>query len=347
MTLLRLFIGLAVSAILFAGQAPAQTGAQSGAQTAPVTLDPDKKTVFMILWRGETEVEQGFKAYMAERGVDLNLIIRSVDRDKSKLPGFIAEAKALRPDVVYTWGTSITMGTVGQYDAVDPDIHITDIPVVFTLVSYPRPTKIAPPPDGPRRPNVTGTSHIAPLSAQINAMRAMRPMRRLGIIYNPQEDNSRTNVADLKRNASELDYTVLEAPVPLGADGAPDPLAIPGLVQQLADQNADVIYIGPDNFVGEHRQSLTDHSTANGIPTFSATQFEIRNGDAMFGLISRYDLVGRLVASKVLQVLDGTPPSEIPIETLDRFTYLIKLPVALKLKIYPPLSLLDYAEVVD
>jgi putative ABC transport system substrate-binding protein len=67
----------------------------------------------------------------------------------------------------------------------------------------------------------------------------------------------------------------------------------------------------------------------------------------MVGLVSRYDAVGRLAATKAKKIMvDGLPPSAIPIETLKHFTYIIRLPVALELKLYPPLPLLDFAEVI-
>ena len=67
----------------------------------------------------------------------------------------------------------------------------------------------------------------------------------------------------------------------------------------------------------------------------------------MLGLVSRYELVGRLAASKVEDILiNGVSPADIPIETLDRFSYLIRLSSARRLALYPPLSLLDYAEII-
>jgi putative ABC transport system substrate-binding protein len=303
--------------------------------------------ILMILWRGETGVETGFREQLAALGVPVEIQVFDLARDIGRLPAAVALARATRPDLVYTWGTGITLGVAGRWQEADPARHLTDIPVLFTMVSTPRGTDLQPPPDKPPRPNLTGVSHIAPLSAQINAIRAYLPLKRLGVVFNPQESNSLANLAELRELSADADFQVLEAPVPAGADGLPDPARIPDLVADLARRGADVLYIGPDNFVGGHRELLTDAGIAAGIPCFTATELEIREGQAMIGLVSRYEAVGRLAANQAKRILvDGVSPSAVPIETLQRFSYIIRLPVALRLGLYPSLQLLDYAEVI-
>lgn len=301
--------------------------------------------IAMILWRGETNVEQGFRAYFAEKDIPVDLIIHDIARDLSRVPGIIDDIRKNPPDLVYTWGTGITSAVVGKYDAVNPAQNITDLPVVYVMVSSPWKTGIAAP-AGQSRPNVTGATHIAPLPAQINAIRAYRPMDKLGVVYNSREDNSVSNVSDLKELGREMGFDVLA--VALGSEGEPSEDDIAPAVAQLAQRGADILYIGPDNFIGTYRDTLTNAGFANGLAAFSATELEVRDGHAMLGLVSRYELVGRLAARKVEQILiDGISPADIPVETLDRFSYLIRLSSARKLKLYPPLPLLDYAEVIE
>jgi len=45
-------------------------------------------------------------------------------------------------------------------------------------------------------------------------------------------------------------------------------------------------------------------------------------------------------------VLAGTPAGSIPIQTLTRFSLLVRMSTAQRLDFYPPLSLLRYAEAV-
>lgn len=301
--------------------------------------------IAMILWRGETRVEDGFRAYFNDRNISVDLHVYDIGRDLDRIPGIIDQIRQDPPDLVYTWGTGVTSRVAGKFDQVDPTSNITDIPVVFVMVSSPWKTKIAPP-EGKSRPNVTGATHIAPLAAQIQAIRAYRPMDRLGVVYNVREDNSVSNIADLNALGSEMGFEVLTAP--LGQDAEPKPEEIAPAVRGLADQGADFLYIGPDNFIGTYRDELTNAGFENGLGAFSATELEVRDGQAMLGLVSRYELVGRLAASKVEDILiNGFPPSDLPVESLDRFSYLIRLDAARRLSLYPPLLLLDYAEIIE
>lgn len=326
--------------------------AGSGAALAALTLPHQGRgqapfRIHMILWRGETEVEKGFRAYLADHEVPAELVVHDCNRDLARLPGFLEEVRAARPDLVYTWGTSITLGTAGRWDDPPEKRPIRDIPMVFALVSAPVATGIAPPPGQPPRPDLTGAVHVPPIPVQIAAMKAYLPLQRIGVIFNPAEENSVSNIAQLTAAAKEQGVEVLASPVPDGPDGKPDPASIPALVAALAQRSPQLLYIGPDNFVGNHRDALTAAGIDHGLPCFTATELEIRNGDAMFGLVSRYDMVGRLAAFKAKQVLmDGLSPAAIPIETLDRFSFVIRLPIALKLGLYPPLPILDYAEIV-
>jgi putative ABC transport system substrate-binding protein len=302
----------------------------------------------MILWRGETDVERGFRNYLTEQRADVRIDVFNLDKDMGRLPGILSQLRANPPDLVYTWGTSITLAVAGTWDARDDTRPLPKVPIVFTMVAAPLETGIAPPPDTPPRRWVTGVSHIAPLPAQIKAIRSYLPLTKLGIVFNPLEANSRSNVSALRRLGRELGYSLVSAAVPIGADGQPEAGAITRRVGDLAKQGAQVLYIGPDSFIGSHRDVLTAAGIENGLPCFTATELEVRDGAAMFGLVSRYDMVGRLTAAKVLAIVrDHRAPDTIPIETLERFSYLIRMPVARQLKLYPPLPLLRYAEIIE
>jgi putative ABC transport system substrate-binding protein len=337
MTKMRIFLAIALVVGMIIGLVDQQAHAKGEPD------DPLK--IAMVLWRGETRVEDGFRAYFKDRNITVDLKIFDIGRDLGRIPDILDEIRNDPPDLVYTWGTGVTTAVVGKYDAVDPEKNITDLPVVFVMVSAPWKTRIAPP-DGQTRPNVTGATHIAPLAAQIQAIRAYRPMTKLGVVYSAQEDNSIANVDDLTALGAEMGFEVL--PAPLGQSAEPEPQDIAPAVAKLAEQGADFLYIGPDNFIGTYRDELTEAGFANGLAAFSATELEVRDGQAMLGLVSRYELVGRLAGRKVEEILiDQISPSDIPVETLDRFSYLIRLSAAKRLSLYPPLLLLDYAEIIE
>ena len=324
-------------------------GAGAAAQEGTVCDRPHVEgapSIVMLLWRGPTEVERGFADYLDANGLEVNVTCLSADSDSANLPEMVARARELAPDLVYTWGTGVTLAAVGQHDDRDPGRHITDRPVIFTMVSYPVAAGIVPSVEEPGG-NVTGSSHTVPLGAQLRAMQVYRPVSSIGVLYNPLEPNSVINVKALTEAAAESGIEVVALPVEFDATGAPDPASLPGLVARLATSEPQFLFIGPDSFIGAHRETVIGEALRLGIPTFTGTELEIANGRAMVGLVTSYYNLGRYMGSLAERILfDGADPSEIPVRTLSRFTYMVRLPVARELGLYPPLQILDYADVI-
>ena len=156
-----------------------------------------RKRVMMMLWRGETPAEAGFRAYLAASGAGIELTVRDANLDINKIADFIAEARATRPDLIYTWGTEVTRAVVGPEGTVDPRRHITDIPVVFSVVTHPVGSGLVSK-VGPSGRNVTGVSHVAPMPTQLNALLAYRPVRRIACLHNPTTNVSAVTLRELE-----------------------------------------------------------------------------------------------------------------------------------------------------
>lgn len=302
--------------------------------------------IFMILYRGETEVETGFRDYFASRGIAVELIVRNVDRDIRKVAELITEARFLSADLIYTWGTPVTLAVVGARTAINPSLHVTDIPVVFTMVASPEGSGLV----GSRASsgrNVTGASHVVPTDQQLGAIRAYRKLTRMAVLYNPSEPNAVLTVDELRAAAKRDRFELLEQPVALDVQGQPMESALPQIIADIARRKPQLLYLGPDSFIGANRKVVTETALANRLPTFSATEIALREGKALFGLVSRYENVGRLTARMAEQILvQKIHPKDIPIETLARFSYIVNMTVAAELDFYPPLKVVNYAEVI-
>lgn len=308
---------------------------------------PGAPHVVLLLWRGPTEVERGLEAHLQAQGLALNITCLSADSNPANLPGMVAQARALAPDLVYTWGTGVTLATVGRADRVNPAVHITDRPVVFTMVAYPIESGIVPSFETSGR-NVTGATHTVPLIAQVRAMRTYRPLSSIGVLYNPLELNSVINVQQLTEVAGAEGIEVIALPVLLDDTGAPDPSSLPGLIARLAARQPQFLFIGPDSFIGQHRDVVIGTALAAGLPAFTGTELEIADGNAMVGLVTSYYNLGRYMGALVERVLqDGVDPAEIPVRTLSHFTYIVRLPVARDLGLFPPLEVLDFARIIN
>lgn len=305
--------------------------------------------IYMILFRGETEAEKGFSEYLASRGIAVELIIRDVAQDLKKIPALIEEARALKVDLIYTWGTSVTLAVVGKQGSVDAQKHVTDIPVVFTIVASPEAAGLIRSRQSSER-NLTGASHVVPLSLQLQAIRAYRPSRplkRMAVIYNSLEPNSVQVVKELRVAATKEHFQLHEMPIPLGNTGLAMASSLPQLMEQVSQAAPDFLYLGPDSFIGANSKQITALALQHRIAVFSATEVALREGKALFGLVSRYAAVGRLTARMAEQILlQKLAPAQIPIETLTRFSYIVNMTVAKELDLYPPLKVINFSEII-
>ena len=57
--------------------------------------------VLMITFRGETDVDKGFRAYLADAGLKVRYTVRDLAQDVSRMPSIVQEARALAPDLIY------------------------------------------------------------------------------------------------------------------------------------------------------------------------------------------------------------------------------------------------------
>ena len=316
------------------------------ALTGPAAAQTGPYRIYRITYRGRTEVEDGFDDYLASNGVAAEFIERDADRSTARLPEFIDEIRALKPDLVYTWGTPVTLGIAGRHDAPDKSAFITDIPVVFALVASPVAAGLVADNARPGR-MLTGAVHVVPTETQLRAMHAYRPITRLGVLYTGSEQNSVSIVEELRQLRETMGFSLVERQFRRGDDGRPSPDGIEDLIAEIGSEGANWVYLLPDTFLGTQYARVVPAALAHQLPTFGAAELAIRQGGALVGLISRYYSVGQLAASKAVRILrDREPPRDIPIETLKRFSLIINLPVAKKLDLYPPIEMLNYAEVL-
>ncbi len=322
------------------GVAATQTPAQSQAQKKPYRI-------YSITFRGKTEVEKGFKDYFSSRRIPVEIIERDINRDNTKIPALLEEIQRIKPDLIYTWGTSVTLGVVGSVDTAKSGNFISDIPVVFTLVAAPVSAKITPSLASSER-NVTGVYHVASTETQMRAMASYRPFKSVGVLYTSSERNSVVTVEELRSLSKRMNFTLVERKFALDpttqkptAEGAAD------LIREMKQNKVDWLYLPPDSFLGTLAKSvIIPTATEVGLPTFASTE-QLMEAGALAGLVSKYYNIGQFTAYKAEQILTGKKTAmQIPIETLTRFSFQVQMDEAAKLKLYPPLSMFNYAEFI-
>lgn len=304
-----------------------------------------RHTVLMLLYRGMTDAEKGFMEYLKPR-VPVDFIIRDAGADRAKIAEFVQEAKRTRPDLIYVFGTTVALDTVGAVGKIDPARHIADIPVVFNIVADPVGAGLARGFTATGR-NLTGVSHLVPMPAQLKTMQRLKGVRQLGVVYNPQEANSVLAVRELRRHAGEFRFGLVEVPLSTPVGQKPVPQEIAAAMHTLMMSRPDFIYLPSDSSLIQQAAAIIAPATAGGVPVISATEAPIRQNGALVGFVSSYYNAGAYAGYMAEQILTGKRAAgSIPIDTLQRFSLLINMKTASQLDVYPPMDLVPIAELL-
>jgi len=329
------------------------------------------KLVYVITNRGCEEVCRSFQHGLENQG-PVTFVLRDADGDTSRVPAFIEEAHRLHADLIATWGTGITLAVVGPYGEVGtpgaPDTsgvsgipsasgksgvpgvpgvpeYVSDIPVVYMYVGNPVESKIARDPQHSGRANVAGANTSVPMQEQINLLTSYRKFGKVGMLYNANEPAALAQAASAREAFQARGVQVVEAQLKLDKSGRPNAADIPDAVEALAQSKPDFLYHIGSTFTLQQIAAISDAAIANGIPMFSSSESAFRNGDVLLGLVSSLAAIGEVSAYQAGQVLfHGQRPGDLTTPTVTRHSVLINMHAARALQLYPPMKLLQFAE---
>ncbi|SDB49876.1 putative ABC transport system substrate-binding protein [Desulfonatronum thiosulfatophilum] len=329
--------------VVHTAQLPGPVEKSLGATSSP---SGDPAIIYLALYRGITEAEQGFMDYLRASELESRFIIRDAAGNAATVETMRTEIKELRPDLVYAFGSTVATILAGTWDERDPELHVTDLPILFNIVADPVGARLVETLQKSGR-NITGTTHAVPIDAQGRTLRRALTFNRLGVIYNPLEVNSRLSVDALANELANDDITVIRAPITVQAAFAEDAATVAAATKDLLGAGVEVIYLPSDSTIITHAKIITDLTNTSGIPTFSATEAPIRTAGAVMGLTSAYYNVGQFAGYKAVQILRGLARvEEIPIESLNRFTFVVNVPAAIVTDGLPPMELLRIGELL-
>lgn len=184
--------------------------------------------------------------------------------------------------------------------------NTTKIPVLFTAVTDPSSVGLA------GRANVTGTSDMNPVEAQIALLRKIVPdCKKIAFLYNPGEANSETQVKRAKAVCDEVgikyaDYTV---------DSASNVSAVAASINGV-----DAVYIPTDNLLAANMSNVQRKLiNEKKIPVIVGEAGMCDVGGLATVSIDYYQL-GVQTAEMAIKILEGKKPADIPFENYQKET---------------------------
>ena len=171
-----------------------------------------------------------------------------------------------------------------------------DIPIVLTAVTDPEYSGLV---DTNEKPggNVTGTSDLTPVEAQIELLKDILPnAKNVAVMFNGAEDNSifQANIAKTAIENNGMKYHEVS-------------VSELGQIQQVVESlvgKVDAIYIPTDNLLAEGMTTVSMIANENKIPVITGEEGMCSNGGLATYALSYYNL-GYKAGEQAVAILNG------------------------------------------
>jgi ABC-type uncharacterized transport system substrate-binding protein len=252
------------------------------------SADAKALKIAMLLWRGETDAEKGFKEGLAELGHHAEYVVMNAGQDRGELGRLLREE--LKPrletfDYVYAYGTTVTLAT--------KSIVQDKVPVIFNIVADPVGAGIVKSAESSGA-NIAGVSNEIPLALQLQTAFRIAPVKRLGVFFNPREKNSMLIRDKIQEIATTLKVEVVDLRSPPAQDMLQENL------QKLRDRSivVDAVYLPADSFIVSNAKLIGAELRAAKVKSIAAIETYVDNG-ALMGVVPEYTDLGKLAATIV------------------------------------------------
>jgi putative ABC transport system substrate-binding protein len=291
--------------------------------------------IAMILWRGETRAESGFKDGLKELGYSVEYIIINAGQDIKKLGLLLSKIKPKFDefDYIYTFGTTVSRRT---------RVIVNDrVPQIFNVVTDPVGAGIVQGMESSGG-NISGMSDAIPISVQIKSALEVIKFNKLGIFFNPREKNSMIIRKELYDVAKHFGFEVIDLRSPPAQEMLQENL------QKVIDKSilVDAVYLPSDSFLVSNAELIGSKLRAAKVKSIGAIKSFIENGALMGVVFDNYQL-GRTVARIVDRHQKGEKLQNIPIAKVEKPYLVINKTTSNILNIKIPEAVFKKATIVE
>lgn len=243
------------------------------------------------------EIYAGIKEGLADEGyAKAKINFYNAQADQSKVTTMSSQLVDQKNNVLIGIATPSAQGLVNA---------TSDIPVIMGAVSDPVGAKLiknVKKPEG----NITGVSDKFPVDKEIELIKSLTPnVKKIGVLYSSSEDNSKSQVAEFKKEAAEKGLEVSEYAVSSTNDVT--------TIVNVALSKEDAIYVPVDNTIASAFSTVIALSNAAKKPVFPSVDTMVAQGGLAAVTINQHDL-GVATGKMAAQVLKGKKVSELPVE---------------------------------
>lgn len=275
--------------------------ADTTADTSKVT-DSDEKTykigVLQLVEHAALDASnEGFVAALNDSGISYTIDQQNAQNDQTACQTIAEKLVNDGNDLILTIATPAAQAVAGA---------TSDIPIIGTAITDFAASGLVDSNDAPGE-NVTGSSDLTPVAAQISLLQKVCPdAKTVGILYCSAESNSDIQVAMAKEACDAAGLSYIEFAVASSNE-------IQSVVESAVGK-VDVLYAPTDNTIAAGMATVSMVANDNNLPVIAGEEGMVNAGGLCTYSIDYYEL-GYLAGQMAVRILtEGEDPAAMPIE---------------------------------
>ena len=276
-------------------------------------------------------VLQGMQDYFTEHDIQVTYTIHNAQANMGTATQIARQMIGEQADLLVAIATPSAQACA---QAVNKAPQNMKRPLLFTAVTDPVAAGLV---KDLRHPGgyITGVSDLLPIEEHLQMVLTFKPgIRRLGVLFNAGEVNSKSVIATMQRLSGKMGITIVEATASKTADVYQAAKSLVGRV--------DAIFIPTDNTIVSALESVIKVGTQHKLPVFAADVDSVKRG-AVAAMGFDYYRHGVQTGAMARKILEGKSPADTPVEFQQDLQLYINAKFADLMGSVPPQSLLDKA----
>ena len=270
-------------------------------------------------------VLKGFQDSLKTQGVEATYSVHNAQANMATANQIAAQIAGENPDLVLAIATPSAQACAL---ATKKSPVLATAPLLFTAITDPVGAGLVDSLEKPGK-NITGVSDMLPVDKHMAMLRRFYPgLKKLGMIYNAGEANSKTTVAMVQAEGAKLGFEVVEATVAKTSDVYQAAKSLIGKV--------DAIYLPTDNTVISALESVVKVCEQEKMPLFSADVDSVQRGTVAALAFDYYQhgYQTGLMAKRLL--VDKAEPATTCVETQQELVLHLNLKAAARMGVNVP-----------
>ena len=276
-------------------------------------------------------VLKGFQDYLKEKNVPVVYKIHNAQANMGTATQIAQQMVGEKADLLVAIATPSAQACAQALSKAPADMKR---PFLFTAVTDPVSAGLVKDLQQPGG-DITGVSDLLPLEEHMKMVMTFKPdIKRLGLLYNAGEANSKSLVAGIKELSGKMGFEVVEATASKTADVFSAAKSLVG--------RADAVFIPTDNTIISALESVIKVGVENKLPIFAADVDSVARG-AVAAMGFDYYKHGYQTGAMAARILNGEKPAGIPVEFQKDLQLFVNAKYAKMMGATPPAALLQKA----